>query len=60
MPQTHLTQSLTRAVADVSGLTEEEARVLIAAAAAATAVVAVLRAFDALTEMFPRHSLSSR
>lgn len=60
MPLTIRPQSLSRAVSDGSGLTQEEVGVLLAGAAVATAVVVALRAVDVVTEMFPRHAPRSR
>lgn len=48
-------RQLSRAVSEASGLSEEEAGLLVAAAAVTTALLGVLRITDFVTDVWPRH-----
>lgn len=47
-------RQLTRVVSDASGLSQEEAGLLVAGAAATTALLGVLRVVDVVTDLWPR------
>lgn len=53
-------RQITRAVSDTTGLTQEEAELLLAAVALATALFGVLRAVDALMQLWPLPIPTSR
>jgi hypothetical protein len=48
-------RQLSRAVSEATGLSQEEAGLLVAAAAVTTALLGVLRVTDFVTDVWPRH-----
>jgi hypothetical protein len=54
MGLTNGSRQLGRVLSDVSGLSQEEAGLLVAGAAAVTAVLGVLRVVDVVTDLWPR------
>jgi hypothetical protein len=53
-------RQLRRVVTDASGLSQEEAGLLVAGAAATTALLGVLRVVDVVTDLWPRTAVRTR
>jgi hypothetical protein len=60
MGMTGGTHQITQALSDGTGLSQEEIKLLVAATALGTALFALLRAVDALTELLPIRSGRAR